>query len=121
MTEESLKQANLIKQELDRLTKVKHEVQTYLNERLELDITIKKGLMNFNASEDTTRHYTLSYDHPLCIAVEAAIEGMREELQDQLDNLDSNMESKFLRTFEDNHPLARTSWWDKALRWCKPK
>lgn len=118
MTEESLRQANLIKQELDRITEAKHSIMAYRNERIELDVTVKKGLMHY-AAEDSTRHYTLYSDSPLFIAIASALEGMREELQDQLDNLDVNMKSKGGHSYEDSHPIAKTSWWKKAFRWKK--
>ena len=123
MTNESLEQANRIKKALDEVTKAKHAIMVYHNHRLELDVTVKKGLMHFIAEDDTTRHFTLWSDSPLFVAIAAAIEGMREELQDQLDHLDSNMKPKscMQETYEDYHPIAKTSWWQKAFRWAKPK
>ncbi len=119
MTEESLKQANAIKDELDRITRVKRDIMCYHNERIELDITWKKGLMHFNASEDSKRHYTLYSDDPLMIAIEAALEGMREELQEKLDHLDSNIKERPIeaKKFEAYHPISQTSWWKKAFSW----
>ena len=123
MTEEALEQANRIKRTLDELTDAKHAIMAYHNERLELEVTVKKGLMHFNADDEKTRHYTLWSDSPLFVAIAAALEGMREELQDQLDSLDSNMKPKscMQETYEDYHPIAKTSWWKKAFRWVKPK
>lgn len=123
MTKEALEQANRIQRDLERVTQAKHDIMAYHNERVELDITVKKGLMNFVADERSERHYTLWSDSPLFVAIAAAIEGMREELQEQLDNLDSNLEPKpcLQQTYEDYHPIAKTSWWQKAFRWAKPK
>lgn len=59
MNEKTLEQANRIKQDLEKITKTKRDIMTYLNERLELDITVKKGLMHFNTDKDSVRHYTL--------------------------------------------------------------
>ena len=56
MTNESLKQANRIKKALDEVTEAKHAIMVYHNPRLELDVTVKKGLMHFIVEDDTTRH-----------------------------------------------------------------
>jgi hypothetical protein len=119
MTEAALEQAKRIQQALKDVTDAKHANMAYHNERLELEVTVKKGLMHFVADDEKTRHYTLWSDSPLFVAIAAAIEGMREELQEQLDNLDGNMKPK--ETYEDYHPIAKTSWWQKAFRWAKPK
>ena len=123
MTKEALEQANRIQKTLDELTKAKHAFMAYQNERLELEVTVKKGLMNFAANDLTERHYTLWSDDPLFVAIAAALEGMREELQEQLDNLDCNMKPKDVmrQDYDDYHPIAKTSWWQKAFRWAKPK
>lgn len=124
MTEESLKQGVLIKQELDRITEVKHDIMVYLHEKIELDIAVRKTLEHCSVSPELpARHFTLYSDSPLCIAIEAALEGMREELQDHLDNLDNNMVPKGVmrQDYADFHPIARTSWYEKAFRWVKPK
>ena len=123
MTKEALEQGNRIQKTLDELTKAKHAFMAYQNERLELEVTVKKGLMNFAADDLTERHYTLWSDSPLFVAIAAALEGMREELQDQLDNLDCNMKPKDVmrQDYGDYHPIAKTSWWQKAFRWAKPK
>jgi hypothetical protein len=115
MTNEALEQANRIQRTLDEVTQTKRDIMVYLNERMELDITIKKGLMNFLPDERTTRHYTLRSDSPLFVAIAGAIEDMREELQEQLTNLDCNTKA------EPYKPIAKTSWYDKAFRWAKPK
>lgn len=123
MTEAALEQAKRIQQALKDVTDAKHAIMAYHNERLELEVTVKKGLMHFVADDEKTRHYTLWSDSPLFVAIAAAIEGMREELQEQLDNLDGNMKPKpcMQETYEDYHPIAKTSWWQKAFRWAKPK
>ena len=123
MTKEALKQANRIQKALEEVTRTKHDIMVYHNERMELYVTVKKGLMNYSPNENDTKHYTLRSDSPLFVAIAAAIEGMREELQDQLDNLDGNMKAKscMQETYEDYHPIAKTSWWQKAFRWAKPK
>ena len=115
MTNEALEQANRIQRALEEVTQTKRDIMVYLNQRMELDITIKKGLMNFLPDERTTRHYTLHSDSPLFIAIAGAIEDMREELQEQLTNLDCNTKA------EPCKPIAKTSWYDKAFRWAKPK
>lgn len=122
MTKEALEQANRIQKALDEATKAKHAIMAYHNERIELEVTVKKGLMHFKA-EDKTERYTLWSDSSLFVAIAAAIEGIREELQEQLDNLDSNLKPKpyMQETYEDYHPIAKTSWWQKAFRWAKPK
>lgn len=123
MTNESLEQANRIKKALDEVTEAKHAIMVYHNERLELEVTVKKGLMHFIAEDDTTRHFTLWSDSPLFVAIAASLEDMREELQDQLNHLDSDLKPKSFteKCFEDCHPIAKTSWWQKAFRWAKPK
>ena len=42
MTNESLEQANRIKKALDEVTEAKHAIMVYHNQRLELDVTVKK-------------------------------------------------------------------------------
>lgn len=123
MTEEALKQANRIQKALKEVTDAKHAFMAYHNERLELDITVKKGLMHYAANDHDVKHFTLWSDSSLFVAIAAALEGMREELQDQLDNLDGNMKPKscMQETYEDYYPIAKTSWWQKAFRWAKPK
>jgi hypothetical protein len=123
MTQEALEQAKRIQQALKDVTDAKHAIMAYHNERLELEVTVKKGLMHFVADDEKTRRYTLWSDSPLFVAIAAAIEGMREELQEQLDNLDGNMKPKscMQQTYEDFHPIAKTTWWQKAFRWAKPK
>lgn len=123
MTQESLEQATRIKKALDKVTEAKHAIMVYHDERLELEVTVKKGLMHFIAEDDTTRHFTLWSDSPLFVAIAASLEGMREELQDQLNHLDSDLKPKLFteKYFEDYHPIAKTSWWQKAFRWAKPK
>lgn len=123
MTEESLRQGTLIKQELDRITRAKHDIMVYRHEKLELDIAVRKTEEHCSSTLTPARHFTLYSDSPLCIAIEAALEGMREELQDQLDNLDNNMAPKGIMSqdYADFHPIARTSWWEKAFRWRKPR
>lgn len=116
MTEEALEQGKKIQAELERITEAKHAVMTYRNERLELEVKVTKGLMNYTADESTTRKFTLRSDSPLFVAIAASLEGMREELQDQLDNLDCNSKAN-LCTYEECHPIAKTSWWKKAFRW----
>ena len=115
MTKEALEQANRIQHALEEVTQTKHDIMVYINERMELDITIKKGLMNYLPDDHKTRHYTLSSDSPLFVAIAGAIEDMREELQEQLDNLDCNTKA------EPYKPITKTSWYDKAFRWVKPK
>ena len=121
MTQESLEQANRIKHALEEITEAKHDIMTYHNERLELEVIVKKGLMNYHAEEK--RRFTLWSDSPLFVAIAAAIEGMREELVEQLENLDSNMKKKSVleQSYEDYHPIAKTSWWKKAFSWCHAK
>lgn len=89
MTEEALEQGKRIQAELERITDAKYAVMTltYRNERLELEVKVTKGLMNYTADESTTRKFTLRSDSPLFVTIAASLEGMREELQDQLDNL----------------------------------
>lgn len=41
---------------------------TYRNERLELEVKVTKGLMNYSADESTTRKFTLRSDSPLFVA-----------------------------------------------------
>ena len=123
MTNESLEQANRIKKALDEVTEAKQAIMVYHNQRLELDVTVKKGLMHFIAEDNTTRHFTLWSDSPLFVAIAASLEGMREELQDQFDQLNSDLKPKSFteQCSEDIHPIAKTSWWQKAFRWAKPK
>ena len=116
MTEKVLVQANRIKNDLDLVTQAKRDIMTYHNERLELDVKIKKGLMNLNADDSTTRHFTVYSHSPLFIAIASALEGMREELIDQLDKLDSNKEPENVV-----HPITKTSWFKKAFSWAIPK
>ena len=42
MTNESLEQANRIKKALDEVTEAKQAIMVYHNQRLELDVTVKK-------------------------------------------------------------------------------
>lgn len=49
MTEEALEQGKRIQAELERITDAKHAVMTYRNERLELEVKVTKGLMNYTA------------------------------------------------------------------------
>lgn len=123
MTQEALEQAKRIEQALKDATDAKRAIMVYNRDRMELEITVKKGLMHFNVDDEKTRHYTLWSDSPLFVAIAAALEGIREELQEQLDNLDSNIEPKPFGhdCYEDSHPIAKTSWWEKAFRWAKPK
>lgn len=111
MNEKTLEQANRIKQDLERITQTKRDIMTYLNERLELDITVKKGLMHFNADKDSIRHYTLFSDSPLFVAIASALEGMREELINQFNALDSNT--------VDTNPIEKSSWFNKAFSWAQ--
>ena len=123
MTNESLEQANRIKKALDEVTEAKQDIMVYHNQRLELDVTVKKGLMHFIAVDDTTRHFTLWSDSPLFVAIAASLEGMREKLQDQFDQLNSDLKPKSFmeQCSEDVSPIVKTSWWQKAFRWAKPK
>lgn len=118
MTEDALEQGTRIKSELERITDAKQAIMAYSNERVELEITATKGLMNFNADESTKRKFTLRTESPLFIAIAAALEGMREELQEQLANLDSNSEVEH-KDYEYYHPIVKTSWFKKAFRWAK--
>ena len=114
MNEKTLEQANRIKQDLERITQTKRDIMTYLNERLELDITVKKGLMHFNADKDSIRHYTLFSDSPLFVAIASALEGMREELINQFNALDSNTVEE-----RNTNPIEKTSWFNKAFSWAQ--
>ena len=80
MTEEALEQGKRIQVELERITEAKHAVMTYRNERLELEVKVTKGLMNYTADESTTRKFTLRSDSPLFVAIAASLEGMREPM-----------------------------------------
>ena len=117
MTAESLKQGKLIQDALEKVTQAKRNLTAYINERVDLEITTKKGLLGYKADERTTQHFTLHCGDPLLVAITAALEGMREELQEQFDNLDSDLEPQ--KYAED--PITKTSWWHKAYRWIKPK
>lgn len=121
MTEAALEEAKRIQAELERITDAKRALMVYQHERLELEVTAVKGLMSYNADESTKKKFVLYTYSPLFVAIAAALEGMREELQEQLANLDSNKpETPVLeRDYGYFHPIAKTSWWDKAFRWRK--
>lgn len=116
MTEKVLAQANRIKNDLDLVTQAKRDIMIYQHGRLELDIKIKKGVLNLPVNESTTRHFTVYSHSPLFIAIASALEGMSEELIDQLDKLDSNKEPENVV-----HPITKTSWFKKAFSWAIPK
>ena len=117
MTKEALEQGNRIQADLNRIAEAKRSIMAYSNERIELEIKVVKGLMNFDPDESTEKHFTLWSDSPLFIAIAAALEGMREELQEQLDNLSSDVkDSSAFKGYEDNHPIAKTSWFKKVFR-----
>ena len=121
MTETELQIANKIQQTLKEVTEAKHAIMAYHNERVELDITLKKGLLNYATDDNTTKHYTLrSYD-PLFVAIAATLEGIREELQEQFDNIGRGKSKCYTEKNQGVHPIAKTSWWQKAFRWSKPK
>ena len=100
MTEAAFEEAKRIRAELERITEAKEAIMAYQSTRVELEVTAVKGLMHFNADE---------------------LEGMREELQEQLANLDSNKPETPVtqRDYGYFHPIAKTSWWKKAFRWRK--
>ena len=118
MTEEALEQGKRIQAELERITETKRAIMTYMHERLELEVKVAKGLKNCAVYESSIRKFTLRSDDPLFVAIASSLEGMREELQDQLDKLDCNSKAD-LHTYEECHPIAKTSWWKKAFRWNK--
>jgi hypothetical protein len=121
MTEAALEEAKRIQAELERITEAKEAIMAYQSTRVELEVTAVKGLMHFNADEETKKKFVLWSDSPLFVAIAAALEGMREELQEQIANLDSNKpETPVMeRDYGYFHPIAKTSWWKKAFRWRK--
>ena len=88
MTEEALEQGKRIQAELERITEAKRAIMTYMHERLELEVKVAKGLKNCAVYESSIRKFTLRSDDPLFVAIASSLEGMREELQEQLDKLD---------------------------------
>lgn len=125
MTEEALEQGKRIQAELERITEAKRAIMTYMHERLEPEVKVAKGLKNCAVYESSIRKSTLRSDDPLFVAIASSLEGireelqdLREELQDQLDKLDCNSKAD-LHTYEECHPIAKTSWWKKAFRWNK--
>lgn len=121
MTEAALEEAKSIQAELERITEAKEAIMAYQSTRVELEVTAVKGLISYNADESTKKKFVLYTDSPLFVAIAAALEGMREELQEQFANLDSNKQETPVeeRDYGHFHPIARTSWWKKAFRWRK--
>lgn len=115
MTEESLIKGQKIRQRIKQIEEIKSSITPYLRERVELEVTYKKGLMSYNADEDSKHQYTLYSDSPLFIAIASCLSDMITDLQRQFDELDScSQQSSTNDSSDNNEPLAKTSWWRKV-------
>ena len=113
MTQESLERAKAIQYRINQLKDIKKSITPFMSERVELDISWKKGLMNYNAYEDSKRHYVLHSDSPLFLAIAGSLQDMINELQEQFNSLDSNLTTDY-SSEASKDPIKKTSWWKKV-------
>lgn len=108
MTQESLKAANELQREIERIDDILKDLRPYMNETTILEITIKKQLMN--CTPTPVRTFRLNSNNPLWLAIGSSLIDLKTELQGKFDRLDSNSETK------RQYPIEETSFWKKVWK-----
>jgi len=109
MTKEAVEQGNKIIRKIEEIDEIIHSIKPYQNEYIE--ITISKGLNNYNP--DKKYNYKLYSDSPFWVAIGAALEDMKSDLQLQLHNLKEDTKE------EPKDPIKKTTAFWKT--WLKNK
>lgn len=103
MTKEALEEGNKISRDLESLKSLMRDIRPYLGQ--ETYITIRTNKDNYE------RKYTLTCNSPLYVAIEYALQGMKEELEKKFQELKSNSDIEY-----HTRPIERTSFWSKVWK-----
>ncbi len=101
MTKEAIKQGQAIQSRIKEINDVLCDIRPYLHNDIEIDI--QKKVLDYNGEK---LHYRLSSASPLWLAIGSELEDMKQELQNQFDELDCNSKEK------PSEPMVKTkAWW----------
>jgi len=103
MTKEALEEGNKISGDLESLKSLMRDIRPYLGQ--ETYITIRTSKDNYE------RKYTLTCNSPLYVAIEYALQGMKEELEKKFKALKSDSDIEY-----HTRPIERTSFWSKVWK-----